>query len=142
MPEWEALIDQLDGAVNRVRAWDWRRETPLGVATGTPTVRLSALGATLATQGWTASVAGILKASSYIGVNGELKRLVLTADSDGSGRATLAFKPPLRAAPAVGAVLTLVKPKALFVMTTDRPSMQQHGARHPGWSLSFEEVPA
>lgn len=139
VPEWEAFIQRLRGAVNRVRAWDWRREAPLGVATGAPTVRVSALGATLQTQGWTASVAGILKAGSYLGVGGELKRLSVTADSDSLGRATLAFEPPLRAAPAVASAITLVKPTALFYLTTDRPAMPQDGSRNTGWTLAFEE---
>lgn len=142
VPLWEALIDQLDGAVNRVRAWDWRREAPLGPATGTPTVRVSAAGVSLATEGWTPGVTGILRAGSWVGVNGELKRLSVTADSDGSGRATLVVRPPLRAAPPVGATVSLVKPTAVFVMTTQRPSMPQQGARSTGLTLAFEEVPA
>ena len=139
VPEWEAFIQRLRGAVNRVRAWDWRREGPLGPATGTPVVRVSALGATLATEGWTPSVAGILRAGSYLGVGGELKRLSVTADSDALGRATLSFEPPLRAAPAVGTTVYLVKPTAVFYLTTERPAMPQDGARNTGWTLSFEE---
>lgn len=140
VPLWEALVDQLFGGVNRLRVWDFRREAPLGVATGTPTVRVSATGSTLATQGWTASTAGILLAGSYFGVNGELKRLTVDAASDGSGRATLSFVPPLRAAPAVSAALTLTKPKALFVLTSERPSFAQQGSRVPSVTLAFEEA--
>lgn len=142
VPRWEALIDQLDGQVNRVRCWDWRREAPLGPATGTPLVRVANIGVSLATKGWTANVANILRAGSYVGVNGELKRLVADASSDASGHATLVFRPPLRAVAPVDAPLLLVKPTALFVMTTQRPSMPQQGARSTGWTLSFEEVPA
>jgi hypothetical protein len=142
VPLWEALVDQLDGAVNRLRCWDWRREAPIGVATGTPTVRVSAAGVSLATQGWTPGVAGILRAGSWVGVNGELKRLSVTADSDASGYATLVLRPPLQAAPLVGTPLVLTKPTALFVMTTQRASMPQQGARSTGWTLDFEQVPA
>ncbi len=142
VPLWEALVDQLDGAVNRVRCWDWRREAPIGPATGTPVVRVSAAGVSLATEGWTPGVAGILQAGSYVGVNGELKRLVVTANSDGSGRATLVLRPPLQAAPPVATPLVLIKPTALFVMTSQRPSMQQQGARSTGMTLAFEQVPA
>lgn len=142
VPEWEALIDLLDGAVNRVRLWDWRREAPLGVATGTPIVRVSALGVSLQTEGWTANTPGILRAGSWVGVGGELKRLAVTANSDSLGRATLVLRPPLRAAPSVGAALTLVKPTAKFVLTTQRPSVPQQGARSPGLTLAFEEDPS
>jgi len=144
VPAWEALIDQLDGAVNRVRLWDWRREGPLGPATGTPTVRVAALGNTLQTQGWAASVAGLLRAGSYfgLGVGGELKRLVADASSDALGRATLSFRPPLRAMPVVGTALVLVRPTAKFVLTTARPLMQQEGALTRGWTLAFEEDPS
>jgi hypothetical protein len=139
VPEWEAFIQRLRGATNRVRAWDWRREAPLGPAGGTPVVRVSALGATVATEGWTPGVAGILRAGSYLGVGGELKRLSVTADSDSLGRATLAFEPPLRAAPTVGSAIALVKPTAVFYLTTERPAMPQDGSRNTGWTLSFEE---
>lgn len=325
VPQWEAFIDRLRGRVNRVRAHDWRREAPLGVASGTPLVRTSGSGAALETKGWTPNTAGILLAGSYIGVNegagvnllapygdfqtdsdtdgvangwalysggttgslsdglvaggtgnlqrvnvptlgattsdqagvryanyaevvggqkytlaadvrvtsgvsaklglgiawytatptllsavfdytqalsststrksftwtapaaavkaqayvfvhsqtaggalsfdidnaqlehglvatpfsnvvaatggiGELKRLTQDMDSDASGFATAAFEPPLRLAPAVDAPLALVKPTARFVMTTESPSMSQRGARHPGFTLGFDEV--
>lgn len=145
VPAWEAFTDQLDGAVNRVRAWDWRREEPLGPATGTPTVRVAATGGSaLFTEGWTPGVAGILLAGSYfgVGVNGELKRLAATVASDGSGRATLTFRPPLRGTAAVGTPLVLAKPTALFVMTSGKPDFTQEGARTRGATLSFQEVPA
>jgi hypothetical protein len=139
VPLWEAFIDRLQGGTNRARAHDWRREAPLGVATGTPLVRVSAAGATLATKGWTPGVTGILLAGSYFSVGGELKRLTLDASSDGSGHATLTFKPPLRAAPAVDVPLVLAAPTALFMLTTERPSLQQDGARFPGATYSFME---
>jgi len=144
VPLWEALIDQLDGKVNRVRAWDWRREAPLGPATtagGPATVRVAAAGVSLATQNWAPNVTGILRAGSWVGVNGELKRLAVTADSDASGRATLVLRPPLQAAPPVGTALVLTKPTALFMMTTEAPSLTQDGARSMGWTLAFEQAP-
>jgi len=142
VPEWEAFIQRLRGMVNRARCWDWRREVPLGVATGNPVVLASALGATVLTQGWTPNTAGILRAGSWVGVGGELKRLSQTANSDSQGRATLAFEPPLRNAPSVNSALVLVKPTALFILTSERPSMKQDGARATGTTYSFEEVMA
>jgi hypothetical protein len=139
MPAWEALIDRLRGGVNRVRLWDWRREAPLGVATGTPTVRVAGTGASLQLEGWTAGVAGILLAGSYFRVNGELKKLMVSMDSDGSGRCTAQFEPPLRAQAPAGAPLLLAKPTATFVMTSDPPRWGQEGARAKPVTLSFEE---
>ena len=139
VPEWEALIHKLRGKVNRVRCWDWRREAPLGVATGAPMVRLLATGASLTSEGWTPNTAGILKAGSYFSVNGELKLLTATVNSDASGRATLSFEPPLRASAPAGAPLLLVKPTAAFVLMTDRPGMAQEGGKASGATHSFEE---
>lgn len=140
VPQWEAFIQRLRGMVNRTRAWDWRRESPLGVATGTPSVRVAGTGAQLDTQGWTPNVAGILLAGSYMGINGELKRLSQTINSDSLGRATITFEPPLRLQAPLAAPITLVKPTAVFMLMTARPAMPQHGARNPGWSLSFQEA--
>lgn len=138
-PEWEAHILRLRGMVNRVRCWDWRREAPIGVATGAPVVRVAGLGASLAVEGWTPSVGGILRAGSWMGINGELKLLTESIDSDALGRATIKFEPPLRASVAVGTPLILAKPTAKFMLTTERPSMSQQGARAPGATYSFEE---
>lgn len=142
LPTWEALVDQLQGMTNRLRVWDWRREAPLGVATGTPTVRVAGTGTTLATQGWTASTTGMLLPGSYMGINGELKRLTVQMNSDGSGWGTVTFQPPMRASAPVGTPIVLVKPTALFVMTSERPAFVQEGARFKPVTLSFEEDPS
>jgi hypothetical protein len=142
VPEWEGLLDRLDGAGNRVRLWDWRREAPLGVATGAPVVRVAALGPSLEVEGWTANVLGILRTGSYFSVNGELKRLSLTADSDSLGRTTLQFRPALRFLPPVGAPLLLTKPTAKFRLLTPRIGFKQDGARFSGETFQFEEDPS
>lgn len=139
IPAWEALVDRLRGRVNRVRVWDWRREAPLGVATGAPTVRVAGTGSSLQLQGWTPSVAGILLAGSYIQVNGELKKLTVSMDSDALGRCTAQFEPPLRAQAPANAPLMLAKPTSTFVMTSDPPRWGQAGARTKDVTLSFEE---
>lgn len=144
LPLWEAFIDRLQAGTHRTRVWDWRREAPLGVATGTPLVRVAAGmgGHTLETKGWTPSTAGILLAGSYFKVNGELKRLSVDADSDASGFATLTFKPPRRVAVAVDQPLTLAKPTAVFQLVDERTSFAQQGARFPARSFNFMEDPA
>lgn len=139
LPAWEAHIDRLRGAVNRTRAWDWRREAPLGMATGAPAVRVASAGSSLQLQGWTPSVAGILLAGSYFLVNGELKKLTASMNSDADGRSVAQFEPPLRAQAPVAAALTLVKPTATFVMTSEAPRWGQVGAKVKDVTLTFEE---
>ena len=138
--QWEGYFQLLRGMVNRARVWDWRREAPLGPATGSPVVRLAGSGVTISLEGWTASVPIILKAGSYMGINGELKRLSVDMGSDGAGRSVATFEPPLRAIAPVGGAIVLIKPPALFVMTTERPVFRQEGARSLGGTFSFEEV--
>jgi hypothetical protein len=117
---WRAFTAQLRGQSGRFALWNMARPTPRGIATGTPVVSgAGQSGNTLTTSGWTASTAGILKAGDFIGVNGELKILVLDATSNGAGQATLAFEPPLRSSPANGAAIVTNKPTATFKMDDD-----------------------
>lgn len=139
MPAWEAHIDRLRGRINRTTAWDWRREAPLGVATGTPTVRVAGTGSSLELQGWTANTIGILQAGSYFQVNGELKKLTVTMSSDNNGRCIAQFEPPLRAQAPVDAPLTLIKPTAKFILTSDPPLWGQVGAKVKDLTFTFEE---
>lgn len=139
LPGIEAFFNRLRGGVNRVRAWDWRRESPLGPATGAPVVRLASAGSCLELQGWAPGVAGILRAGSWFSVNGELKQLSVDMSSDAVGRSTALFEPPLRAAAPAGAPLLLVKPTARFVMTNEPPQWGQDGAKVKNHTLSFEE---
>ena len=81
---------------------------PQGAASGTPLVNgATQTGRTLATRGWSANVAGILKAGDFIGITGQTKVYMVTSDanSDASGNATLVIEPALMATPADGAAL-------------------------------------
>ena len=65
-------------------------KAPQGVATGTPLVNgAGQSGRALATKGWSASVTGILKAGDFIGLTGQTKVYMVTADasSDAGGNA-------------------------------------------------------
>ena len=140
VPQWESFITRLAGKVHRARCWDWRRESPLGPGGASPTLQAPATGITATVQGLTASQNPVLRAGSYLGINGELKRLSVDAVSNGSGVATLTFEPPLRATAPSGTPVVLTRPTALFILVNDRFSVGQRGARHTGFSLSFEEV--
>jgi hypothetical protein len=107
---WLAFLVQCRGGAGRFYAGDPDGKTPRGVATGAPQVDgASQTGVNLATKGWSASVAGILKAGDYVafdaGAGRELHLLTADAASDGAGKATLALEPPIRTSPANNATL-------------------------------------
>ncbi len=75
---------------------------PQGIATGTPVVNgANQQGRSLATRGWTANLAGVMKAGDFLGIAGQTKVYMVTADAnaDSTGSATLAIEPALLAIP-------------------------------------------
>lgn len=116
-----AVLLQLRGRAGRFYLHDFSHTAPDGVGTGTPRVNGGGqTGASLLTDGWTPSTAGILKAGDYFSLpTGELKMLVADADSDATGAATLQFEPPIRVSPANNASLTLIRPSAVFRLADD-----------------------
>ena len=83
---------------------------PQGVATGTPQINgANQQGRSLSTRGWTAGLTGALKAGDFLGISGQTKVYMVTADvnADAFGLATLAIEPALLAVPADGAVITV-----------------------------------
>lgn len=96
-----------------------RPSTPLGVATGTPLMNgASQTGRTIATDGWTNSVTGIVKAGDFFSLGSagstRLHQVVQDANSNGSGQANLEIWPRLRSSPADNAPLTFVNPKGIW----------------------------
>jgi len=92
--------------------------TPKGVATGTPLVNgANQTGKTLATDGWTASVTGILKAGDYLqvgsGATARLHMVLADANSDAGGNATLDIWPRLRESPADNSAIVKSNPKCV-----------------------------
>jgi len=120
MQAYEAFLVSLRGSAGRFYLWNHARETPLGIATGTPLVNGAGQeGASLMTDGWTPNQAGILLGGDYIGVNDELKMVVDDADTDATGQATLSFEPPLRASPPDNDPVILTRPTARFLLVDD-----------------------
>jgi len=75
-------------------------KTARGKATGTPLVNgAGQTGNTLITDGWTPSITGILLAGDYIEINSRLHKVLVDANSDGSGNATLEIWPRLAVSP-------------------------------------------
>lgn len=116
---WQGFFDSLEGQANTFYGYDPEGTTAQGVATGTPLVNGSSqTGSSLVTDGWTPSQTGILKAGDYFSVNGELKRVTSDTNSDGSGNATISFKPPLRNSPSDDAIITVTNAQVEMILTT------------------------
>lgn len=109
-PLWGFLVAQ-KGQYETFQAVLPGYETALGVATGTPRAKGSAsAGAySIATDGWTINITGILKAGDYLKFAGHTKVYMLAADaaSNGSGEATLSIMPKLVAAVSDNELLTV-----------------------------------
>lgn len=103
--DWQAFLVSLRGRMGTFLLGDPDAKAPRGVATGSPVVVGGMqTGVELETGGWTAGVAGILKAGDYIqlgsGSTARLHMVLADVASDGSGLATLDIWPPLRESPA------------------------------------------
>jgi len=80
------------------------QKLPQGAASSSSAVIVNGAnqqGRSLATRGWTANLAGVLKAGDFIGIVGQSKVYMVTSDAnaDGTGAATLAIEPALIAVP-------------------------------------------
>lgn len=121
--EWQAFFLKLDGMADTFYGFDPDAKTPRGVATGTPLVNGgSQTGSSLITDGWTASKT-VLKAGDYFSVNGELKMVTADATSNGSGQATLSFKPALRASPSDNAAITVSSCTCTMILVDDQQAL-------------------
>ena len=125
---WKAFFDLLEGSANTFNAYDPDCKTPRGAGTGTPLVNGgSQTGSTLVIDGCTHGVT-FLKTGDYFSVNGELKRLTSDALADGSGNATLHFKPALRNSPANNAPVTVLQPTCTMILADDMQAMWECNA--------------
>ncbi len=130
---WVAFLTRLNGREGRFFAGDPSAKTPRGVATGTPLVNgASQTGKTLATDGWTPTITGILLAGDFIAYDTpsgwrQLHMVVLDANSDGSGLSTLTITPPIRESPANNATIIIASPTCVMMLATDEEA---------GWDIS------
>lgn len=86
------------------------KNTPRGVATGTPLVNgASQTGKSIVTDGWTASVTNIMRAGDLIKFAGHTKVYMVDSDvnSNASGQATIAITPALVVSPADNEAITV-----------------------------------
>ena len=121
---WTAFLAELLGGSGRFFGFDPDATSPRGSGGGdSPLVKgASQTGKSLNTDIWTINQTGLLLPGDYFEVNGELKMVTSSVDSDGAGDATIAFVPSLRASPADNAVLTLNNPKCTMMLTDDEQS--------------------
>ena len=124
----QSFLVQLQGRANTFNGYDPDRTTVLGTGNGTPLVKgASQTGRSLTTDGW-ANSETVLKAGDYFSVNGELKIVTADVTSDGSGNATIAFEPALRASPADNAAIDITNPTCLMILDNDEMAMWEQGA--------------
>lgn len=136
-----AFLARLRGEAGRFYLHNMAQTRPRGIATGTPLVNgAGQSGASVTTDGWTPSTAGILKAGDFIGINGELKLVVADCDSDAAGLATVVFEPPLRASPADNAAIVVNKPTAVFKLDESRSAWTTNAPGFDSFSIAATEV--
>ena len=143
MANWQAFLLQLEGSVNTFYGFDPDARNPRGPATGTPLVNGgSQTGSTLTIDGCTASVTNWMTAGDYFGVNGELKMLTANVNTNGSGQATLNFKPALRNSPADNAALTVRDATCLMTLTDDMQAIWEGRGNRVGFydPITFSAV--
>lgn len=120
---WQAFVIDLMGRSGRFLGFDPDARTPRGAydsGSDTPLVAgAGQTGTSLATDGWRASVTGLLLPGDYLEVGGELKMVTASVDSDGGGGGTISFKPSLRASPADNAAPTLTNPSVKMMLVDD-----------------------
>lgn len=117
---WIAAMLQLNGRYGTFRLGDAARINPRGDASGTPLVKgAGQTGQSLITDGWTAGVTGILKQGDYIEVASRLYMVMVDADSDGSGNATLDIWPRLRAATIDNEAITVRSCRGIFRLASN-----------------------
>jgi len=121
---WQAFLAALKGQAGRFFGFDPDARQPRGSGAGdAPQVKGAGQGGeSLVSDAWTANQTGLLIPGDYFEVNGELKMVTASVDSDGTGTASIAFTPSLRASPADNAVLTLVNPKVVMMLADDAQS--------------------
>jgi hypothetical protein len=139
-----AFLVRLRGASGRFYLGDFGHPDNLGTCPGTPVVNgADQTGNTLATSGWTASQSGILLAGDYIQIGDKLKMVVIDADSDADGLATLTIEPPIEAgdAPADAASIVTSSPMGVFRLIDDEQAAWaiSKNLRH-SFTLEAEEV--
>jgi len=114
-----AFLVSLGGPAGTFYGYDPSAKTPRGAGGGTPLVNgANQVGSSLITNGWPNSTL-VLKTGDYFTVNSEYKMITADVSSNGSGAATLSFKPNLRTSPADDAPITINNPTCIMRLQDD-----------------------
>jgi hypothetical protein len=114
-----------------------------GIATGTPLVHGAAQsGRSIATEGWTASQTGIVKAGDFIKFAGHTKVYMITADanSDGAGEAIIVIEPALMEAPSDDEGITVNNVPFTVAFASDIQEFSIKPAYLHEFAIKFVEV--
>lgn len=143
--EWAAFLTALNGREGTFLMGDPLGASPRGVATGTPLVNGAAqIGKTLATDGWTINITGILKAGDWLqlgsGATTRLHKVVQDANSDALGQATLEIWPRLRGSPADNAPIVIANTRGIWRLKENRRQYSMEDVRILGIALGCIEA--
>ena len=138
---WTAFLSDLLGQAGRFFGFDPDATTPRGSGgSDAPQVKGgSQTGKTLNTDTWTIDQTGLLLPGDFFEVNGELKKVTASVNSDGAGDATIAFTPSLRASPTDNALLTLNNPTCTMMLSGDAQAAWDI-AVDPRYAIGFAGV--
>ncbi len=142
---WRAFFDALRGVEGCFTlsdpGWDGAPAATVShvQASGSPTVQGAVTPRSFNLQGLPGSTPGALRAGDYIRVGDELKRLVVSADSNAGGIATLIFEPGFRILPPVGAPVEVIAPTLTARLEAD-PPLIEFGVRVETLAFNWVEV--
>lgn len=119
-----AFLLSLDGRYGTFLMGDPIGTAPRGIGTGTPLVNGgSQTGQDLVTDGWTTSQTGIVKAGDWIqigtGSATKLHKVLVDANSNSSGQATLTLFPKLRSSPSDNQAIYVNNTKGLWRLASN-----------------------
>jgi hypothetical protein len=140
---WIAALISLNGREGSFLLGDLANTSTRGIGTGTPLVNgAGQTGYDLITDGWTAGQTGIMRAGDWFQLGtasgSQLYKVVVDANSDGGGNATLTIWPKLRSSPAENAALTVTGARGRFMLASNETEWSIDTAKLYG--LSFRAV--
>lgn len=144
--EWTAWFASLQGSTKTFFGFDPDGRDPVGIAdTGSDTPLVSGggqTGSTLLTKGWRNTGTGLLVPGDYFqiatGSSAELKLVIETFSSDGSGNGTINFEPPLHTPPSADVTIIFNDPVGVFRNSDSVPWDSNETGLH-GFSWAIEE---
>jgi hypothetical protein len=135
----EAFLHTVRGPANRVTMWHHMRPVPRGTQQANTT---TAAGAALGASSASINLSGSLLAGDMISIAltaGGTALVQVTADQTSTGAQTVQFAPQLRGAVSNGAVVTVIRPTALFILR-DAPTIGYVPGEATPITLQFSEV--